>query len=78
MIRTTLPPSPTRGGALKGFVIALALLLVLSLGIGGCAVGKYNGLVAQEPAIEAAWTVADSPSSVTSPSRSSLRRSAQT
>ena len=37
-------------------LMILAVFLVLGIALGGCAVSKYNTLVAQEPAVEAAWT----------------------
>ena len=55
MIRS-YSPRPKRRGAANAFLLALGILLLLGLALGGCAVSKYNGLVAQEPAVEASWT----------------------
>lgn len=49
-------PRPEQRGAVNAIVLALGIVLVLALALGGCAVSKYNTLVAQEPVVEASWT----------------------
>ncbi len=39
----------------KGCLIGLAAVLLIVLAFGGCAAGKYNGLVKQEEQVESAW-----------------------
>lgn len=56
MNSSNLASPARRGAALNGVLIVLVIFLVLGLALGGCAVSKYNTVVAQEPAVEAAWT----------------------
>lgn len=50
------PVRPASGGAA---VIALAVLLILVVGIGGCGVARYNGLVAGQERIDGAFSEID-------------------
>ncbi len=56
MIRSQSPRRSLRGSALSSVAIILIVFAVLAVALGGCGVSKYNALVAQEPAVEAAWT----------------------
>ena len=58
-IRTTLPPLPRRGGLGTGLLVALVVLLLLVLGIGGCGVGRYNSLARGKAEVEAKWSEID-------------------
>ena len=56
MIRSNSPRRSLRGAAPSGIALALIVLVVLGVGLGGCGVSKYNALVAQEVTVEKAWT----------------------
>ena len=56
MNSSPIAPRTRRGAALNAVLIVLVIFLVLGVAVGGCAVSKYNTVVAQEPAVEAAWT----------------------
>ena len=47
---------PPRRGAAMGCWIALGLVVVFMLLAGGCAVGKYNGIVSAEERVGAQWS----------------------
>lgn len=57
--RSTLPSSSRRGGLGTGLLVALVVLLLLVLGIGGCGVGRYNGLAKAKADVEARWAEID-------------------
>jgi len=40
---------------MKGCLIAMAVLLAILLGIGGCGVSKYNGIVTNQETVDAKW-----------------------
>jgi len=48
-----------RGAGGKGLLIALAVILIIVLIVGGTAVGRYNQLVTGQEKIEAAWSEID-------------------
>ena len=48
-----------RGSSRTGLLIALAVILIIVLIIGGTAVGRYNQLVTGQEKIEAAWSEID-------------------
>lgn len=45
---------------MKGCVIAIVVVVVLALAVGGCGIGKYNGIVVNEEKATAALTKIDS------------------
>jgi LemA protein len=47
------------GSVKKGYLVAVALLVVIVLIIGGTAIGRYNSLVTSQEKIEAAWSEID-------------------
>jgi LemA protein len=53
------PVRRNSGGASQGCLIGLAAVLLVVLAIGGCGVGKYNGIVDNEAAVEAGWSEID-------------------
>lgn len=55
-IRRPLPHPARRGAISMGCGLTLGVLLLLVLGIGGCGVSRYNGIVTREEGIEASWT----------------------
>ena len=59
-IRRPLPHPARRGAISMGCGVTLGVLLLLVLGIGGCGVSRYNGIIDKHEDVEARWTVIQS------------------
>lgn len=47
---------PARGSIAGGLLVAVGLVLVVVLGVGGCAVSKNNSIIARQEAVDAQWS----------------------